>query len=93
MLGAHAFDLIGRTVHSVVHEERKGREKCSDQCRTGRAFLVREGTSGQDVFYRRNGASFPVEFSVTPMVEHTWPWAACSASATSPSATPGPHER
>jgi len=24
MLGAHAFDLIGRTVHSVVHEERKG---------------------------------------------------------------------
>jgi signal transduction histidine kinase/DNA-binding response OmpR family regulator len=53
-----------------VHEERKGREKCSDQCRTGRAFLVREGTSGQDVFYRRNGASFPVEFSVTPMVEH-----------------------
>ena len=70
MLGAHAFDLIGRTVHSVVHEERKGREKCSDQCRTGRAFLVREGTSGQDVFYRKNGASFPVEFSVTPMVEH-----------------------
>ena len=70
MLGAHAFDLIGRTVHSVVHEERKGREKCSDQCRTGRAFMVREGTSGQDVFYRRNGASFPVEFSVTPMVEH-----------------------
>jgi PAS domain S-box-containing protein len=70
MLGAHAFDLIGRTVHSVVHEERKGREKCSDQCRTGRAFMVREGSSGQDVFYRRNGASFPVEFSVTPMVEH-----------------------
>jgi PAS domain S-box-containing protein len=70
MLGAHAFDLIGRTVHSVVHEERKGQEMCSDQCRTGRAFLVREGTSGQDVFYRKNGASFPVEFSVTPMVEH-----------------------
>ena len=70
MLGAHAFDLIGRTVHSVVHEERKGREKCSDQCRTGRAFMVREGSSGQDVFYRKNGASFPVEFSVTPMVEH-----------------------
>ncbi len=70
MLGAHAFDLIGRTVHSVVHEERKGREKCSEQCRTGRAFMVREGSSGQDVFYRRNGASFPVEFSVTPMVEH-----------------------
>src|SRR6201986_3721225 len=32
--------------------------------------MVREGTSGQDVFYRKNGASFPVEFSATPMVEH-----------------------
>ena len=70
MLGAHAFDLIGHTVHAVVHEDRKGREKCSEQCHTGRAFMVREGSSGQDVFYRRNGASFPVEFSVTPMVEH-----------------------
>ena len=29
-----------------------------------------KATSGQDVFYRKNGASFPVEFSVTPMVEH-----------------------
>ncbi len=70
MLGAQPFDLIGRTVHSAVHEERKDRESCSDQCRTRRAFLVREGNSGQDVFYRKNGASFPVEFSVTQMVEH-----------------------
>jgi PAS domain S-box-containing protein len=70
MLGAQPFDLVGRTVHSVVHEERKDRERCSDQCRTRRAFLVREGTSGQDVFYRKDGDSFPVEFSVTPMVEH-----------------------
>ena len=71
MLGAQPFDLIGRTVHSVVHEERKDRESCSDQCRTRRAFLVKEGNSGQDVFYRKNGASFPVEFSVTQMVEHS----------------------
>ncbi len=71
MLGAQPFDLIGRTVHSVVHEERKDREKCSDQCRTRRAFLMRDGGSGQDVFYRKNGVSFPVEFSVTQMVEHS----------------------
>lgn len=70
MLGAQTFDLIGRTVHSVVHEERKDPETCSDQCRTRRAFLVREGSSGQDEFYRRDGSSFPVEFSLTPMVEH-----------------------
>lgn len=70
MLGAQTFDLIGRTVHSVVHEERKDPERCSDQCRTRRAFLAREGSSGQDEFYRRDGSSFPVEFSLTPMVEH-----------------------
>jgi PAS domain S-box-containing protein len=71
MLGAQPFDLIGRTVHAVVHEERKDHESCSDQCRTRRAFLLREVNSGQDVFYRKNGASFPVEFSLTPMVEHS----------------------
>jgi PAS domain S-box-containing protein len=71
MLGSQPFDLIGRTVHSVVHEERIDRESCSDQCRTRRAFLLREVNSGQDVFYRKNGVSFPVEFSLTPMVEHS----------------------
>jgi PAS domain S-box-containing protein len=71
MLGAQPFDLIGRTVHSVVHEERKDREACSDQCRMRRAFLMRDGDNGQDVFHRKNGISFPVEFSVTQMVEHS----------------------
>lgn len=71
MLNAHPFDLIGRTVHSVVHEESKDRERCSDQCRMRRALLMRDGDSGQDVFYRKNGISFPVEFSVTQMVEHS----------------------
>ncbi|HEV2274628.1 MAG TPA: PAS domain S-box protein [Acidobacteriaceae bacterium] len=71
MLGAQPFDLIGRSVHSVVHEERRDHEICTDQCRTRRALLVREANSGQDVFYRKNGASFPVEFSLTPMVEHS----------------------
>jgi signal transduction histidine kinase len=67
---AHEFDLIGRTVHDLVHEERKRPRADSDQCLTGRAFPDREGASGQDVYFRSNGRSFPVEFSVTPMVEH-----------------------
>ena len=31
---------------------------------------MHESTNGQDVYYRMMEASFPVEFSVTPMLEH-----------------------
>ena len=69
MLGAPASSHIGRPVHFIVHSGASG-EVCDDQCRTRRAFLLHESTSGQDVFYRQDGSSFPVEFSVTPMLEH-----------------------
>ena len=69
MLGAPGTSLIGRPVHSLVHAGASG-QICDDQCRTRRAFLQHEGTSGQDVFYRQDGTSFPVEFSVNPMLEH-----------------------
>jgi len=68
MLGALPSELTGRPVHSIIHSGASG-EICDDQCRARRAFLLHESTSGQDVFYRMNGASFPVEFSVTPMLE------------------------
>ncbi len=69
MLGSTAQNLVGRMVHSIVHEERKDGLSCTENCRTRRAFSIHEATSGQDVFFRRGGASFPVEFSVTPIVE------------------------
>ena len=73
MLGLPAARLIGRTMHSIVHDGKPGTktdpEPCSGECRTLRAFSSREAVSGQDVFYRNDGTPFPVEFSVTPMVE------------------------
>jgi PAS domain S-box-containing protein len=69
MLAALPSSLIGRPVHSLVHSGPTG-EVCDDTCRARRTFLLHESTSGQDVFYRQNGTSFPVEFSVTPMLEH-----------------------
>jgi PAS domain S-box-containing protein len=69
MLGAPASELTSRPVHSIIHSGATG-EVCDDQCRARRAFLLHESTSGQDAFYRRDGSSFPVEFSVTPMLEH-----------------------
>ncbi|WP_446742766.1 PAS domain S-box protein [Silvibacterium acidisoli] len=69
MLGASPAELAGRPVHSILHSGASP-EACGEQCRTRRAFLLHETTSGQDVFYRLDGRPFPVEFSVTPMLEH-----------------------
>jgi signal transduction histidine kinase/DNA-binding response OmpR family regulator len=38
-----------------------------EHSRAWRAFLLRETVSGQDTFYRPDGSSFPVEFTMTPM--------------------------
>jgi PAS domain S-box-containing protein len=69
MLGASPADLIGHSVHSIVHRN-AAPENCGEHCRAKRAFLLHESTGGQDVFYRRDRTSFAVEFSVTPMLEH-----------------------
>ncbi len=66
MLGAAPRDLIGQSIHDIIHA---GSESCGDQCRLRRALLQHENTNGQDLFYRSDGTSFPVEFAVTPMVE------------------------
>ena len=69
MLGASPAELIGHSVHSIVHRN-AAPENCGEHCRAKRAFLLHESTGGQDVFYRRDRTSFAVEFSVTPMLEH-----------------------
>ncbi|MBB6142770.1 PAS domain S-box-containing protein [Silvibacterium bohemicum] len=66
MLGAPPADLIGKSIHTIIHQ---GSDACGDQCRLRRALLMHENTTGQDVFARRNGTTFPVEFAVTPMLE------------------------
>jgi PAS domain S-box-containing protein len=74
LLGAAEGSLIGRQVQEVIHLGRRGpasitSDPDSDEYPTMRAFSTPQGTSGQDVFFRSDGTSFPVEFSVTPMQE------------------------
>jgi PAS domain S-box-containing protein len=71
MLGAPAADLIGQSIHALIHPAPPHglSEHCGEQCRLRRALKLHENTSGQNVFYRRDGTSFPVEFAVTPMLE------------------------
>ncbi|HEY6445013.1 MAG TPA: PAS domain S-box protein [Acidobacteriaceae bacterium] len=59
-------DLAGRDVHDTLHPASVG---CGTGCATRRAFLSGERASGQDVYVRASGRSFPVEFALMPMVE------------------------
>jgi PAS domain S-box-containing protein len=63
-------ELIGCKVHELLHPPASG---CDANCLTHRAFQTAEGASGQDVYFRGNGRSFPVEFSLMPMVEEGAP--------------------
>ncbi len=66
MLECNEADLIGLRVHDLLHPPIAG---CDSTCLTRRAFHTSDGASGQDVYFRGSGKSFPVEFSLMPMVE------------------------
>jgi PAS domain S-box-containing protein len=59
-------NLIGCDVHEVLHPSPAS---CDAGCPTRRAFQTGEIASGQDAYHRGMGRSFPVEFSLMPMVE------------------------
>ncbi|MEO7098751.1 MAG: PAS domain S-box protein [Luteolibacter sp.] len=69
MLGWEASELIGQAAHSVMHHTRPDGSKYPyGECpiysalQTGLACRVEE-----DLFWRKDGTSFPVEYTVTPM--------------------------
>ncbi|HEV2279602.1 MAG TPA: PAS domain S-box protein [Acidobacteriaceae bacterium] len=59
-------DLIGQEIHSTLHP---ATVNCGPGCATRRAFASGESGSGQDVYMRESGRSFPVEFALMPMVD------------------------
>ena len=69
MLGWDRDGLIGRDQHATVHHSRPdGSQYPSEQCPV--AHSLRDGTvhrSTTDVFWRRDGSAFPVEFISTPI--------------------------
>ena len=70
LLGSRAEDLIGRPVHELVHHSADGSRHSPTEC----PLLAwpqdgKEPTVRADVFWRRDGASFPVQFSATPTRE------------------------
>jgi PAS domain S-box-containing protein len=69
LLETQVGELNGRLAHSILHGV-FGVESCGEHCPSRRALLQHQSASGQDIYYRSSGDSFPVEFSLTPMVEN-----------------------
>jgi PAS domain S-box-containing protein len=71
MLGTVPNALTGRFVHAIVHEDVYGSPTaCASHCFIRRGLFAKDGAHGQDIFYRPDGSSFPVEFTLTPMQIH-----------------------
>ncbi len=70
MTGHRVDELLGRSMHDVVHHSHAdGRHYPQSECPIYAAFkdgLVRNATD--DVFWRKDGTSFPVEYTSTPII-------------------------
>jgi PAS domain S-box-containing protein len=69
MLGYSRAALIGRPGHATLHHSRQGGTlypvtACPilQTCRAGKSF-----SSSDDMFFKRDGTSFPVEYTATPI--------------------------
>ncbi|WP_448107897.1 sigma 54-interacting transcriptional regulator [Pseudomonas azerbaijanoccidentalis] len=70
MLGWEPQDMIGKNIHRIHHHTHAdGSHYPVDECPIYKA--VRDGVmheGRQEVFWRRDGSSFPVEFTSTPVI-------------------------
>ena len=69
LIGWKSFDLIGKSMHAILHHSKSdGSFYPREECHIYAAF--KEGTVRRvdnEVFWRKDGTSFPVEYISTPM--------------------------
>ena len=70
-LGYSAEEMIGRNMHNLIHHTHAdGTPSHAETCTTARAFRGGEQVHvADDVFWRRDGTSFPVEYRSAPIIE------------------------
>lgn len=72
MLGWKSDEVIGRSMHDLSHHTRPdGSPYPVNECPVSRS--ISEGTTSRvvdEVFWRRDGTSFPVRYTATPLLEH-----------------------
>jgi PAS domain S-box-containing protein len=71
MLGYTADEVMGRNMHDLVHYRKKDGTPCpKEDCCVYQSVETGEGCRvSNDVFWRKDGMSFPVEYSSYPIVE------------------------
>ncbi len=71
MLGYGAEDLLGKSVHGLIHHHRlDGSPYPEQECPIYHAYRMGQGTRVDDeVLWRRDGNSFPVEYAAHPIVD------------------------
>ncbi|RDH92283.1 MAG: histidine kinase [endosymbiont of Seepiophila jonesi] len=70
MLGyQHAGELVGKEMHPMMHHTKAdGTAHSLDECLIASAWRDGQATlTAKDIFWRRDGSSFPVEFSAYPI--------------------------
>ncbi len=71
MLGYAVEELINRKSHSLWHHTKAdGSPYPKEECPICRAYQKGEIVRSNEVFWRKDGSSFPVEFTVTPILEN-----------------------
>ncbi len=65
----HAGELVGKEMHPIMHHTKTdGTARSLDECLIASAWRDGQATlATKDIFWRRNGSSFPVEFSAHPI--------------------------
>ena len=69
LLEAPPEELVGISVHDLLHGAAPGGSICGDDCVLLRALMRNLSASGEITVYRRDGTAFPAEFSLTPILE------------------------
>jgi PAS domain S-box-containing protein len=69
LLGAPVASLIGKPVHDLVHGSAPEKKKCAPDCALLKAATGRVPSTGEDTIYRANGAGFPAEYFLNPILD------------------------
>ena len=67
-----ASEVIGKHIHSLIHHSHAdGSVYPPSECRMYRAFIINQTThADNEVFWRKDGSSFPVEYWSHPIIEN-----------------------
>ncbi len=69
LLGVPAGFMIGKSVHELLHGAAPVSTQCGDDCALRYALLQRRSWAGEDTIYRGDGASFPAECFLNPILD------------------------